>query len=224
MLRFVALFLVVINILDVPDPAAVVAVSGDANISRLSQAQRRKTFKATGATAFEQIANHNKKQARQDEQQAREDAPGVIEAQRAKAGFRYVEDVAPGLKLDMDLHSILHTSRSAVQSIQVIDSYFGRTLVTDGKTQSAAHDEFVYHESLVHPPLFWCALLEGGRDAAEGGGVDATGKGFEGGAPKSVFIGGGGELATAREVLRHNSVARVVMVDIDPMVIDVCKK
>ncbi|KAL3932845.1 MAG: hypothetical protein SGARI_003855 [Bacillariaceae sp.] len=45
-----------------------------------------------------------------------------------------------------------------------------------------------------------------------------------GGAPKSVFIGGGGELATAREVLRHKSVERCVMVDIDGKVIEVCKK
>jgi len=42
--------------------------------------------------------------------------------------------------------------------------------------------------------------------------------------PRSVFIGGGGELATAREVLRHKSVERVVMVDIDGAVIDLCKK
>ena len=100
-------------------------------------------------------------------------------------------------------------STSAVQSVQVIDSYFGRTLVTDGKTQSAEHDEFVYHESLVHPPLFWSAFLSGRLGTS---------------ARKSVFIGGGGELATAREVLRHNTVERVVMVDIDPEVIEVSKK
>ena len=41
---------------------------------------------------------------------------------------------------------------------------------------------------------------------------------------KRVFIGGGGELATAREVLRHSSVERVVMVDLDGKVVDVCKE
>ncbi|EED88302.1 spermidine synthase [Thalassiosira pseudonana CCMP1335] len=102
----------------------------------------------------------------------------------------------------MDLHTILHTAVSDFQEVQVIESYFGRTLVTDGKTQSAEHDEFVYHESLVHPALF-CG---------------------QGGAPKSVFIGGGGELATAREVLRHSTIERCVMVDIDPAVVNVCKK
>ncbi|KAL7536029.1 hypothetical protein ACHAWF_005342 [Thalassiosira exigua] len=110
----------------------------------------------------------------------------------------------------MDLHSLLHTSTSAVQSVQVLETYFGRTLVTDGKTQSAEHDEFVYHESLVHPALIWSAILSSRHDRSS--------------APKSVFIGGGGELATAREVLKHNTIERVVMVDIDSNVIEVSKK
>lgn len=135
----------------------------------------------------------------------------LILKERAKSAFRYCEDVAPGLQLDMSLHTIHHTATSDFQEVQVIDTYFGVTLVTDGKTQSSEHDEFVYHESLVHPPLFWSAIL-----SKEGGGGS--------GAPKSVFIGGGGELATAREVLKHNTVERLVMVDIDPMVVDVCKK
>lgn len=33
--------------------------------------------------------------------------------------------------------------------------------------------------------------------------------------PKSVYIAGGGEGATLREVLRHKSVEKVIMVDID---------
>ena len=41
---------------------------------------------------------------------------------------------------------------------------------------------------------------------------------------ETVFIGGGGELATAREVLRHKSVKRVVMVDLDAKVVEVCRK
>lgn len=61
----------------------------------------------------------------------------TIEDQRAKAGFHFREDIAPGLVLEMPLNSILHSSQSEFQQIDVIDSYFGRTLVTDGKTQSA---------------------------------------------------------------------------------------
>ena len=61
----------------------------------------------------------------------------TIEDQRAKAGFHFREDIAPGLVLEMPLHRILHSSQSEFQQVDVIDSYFGRTLVTDGKTQSA---------------------------------------------------------------------------------------
>merc|ERR1719223_2002292 len=41
---------------------------------------------------------------------------------------------------------------------------------------------------------------------------------------KNVYIGGGGEGSTAREVMRHKSVEKCVMVDIDEVVVDFCKK
>jgi len=44
------------------------------------------------------------------------------------------------------------------------------------------------------------------------------------GSPKNVFIGGGGEFATAREVLRHTSVEKCVMVDIDQVACEMCLK
>jgi thermospermine synthase len=127
----------------------------------------------------------------------------TIEDQRAKAGFCFREDIAPGLVLEMPLKRILHSSKSEFQQIDVIDSYFGTTLVTDGKTQSAEFDEFAYHETLVHPAILTY--------------IHRTGK-----VPKTVFIGGGGELATAREVLRHPGIEKVVMVDLDGVVVDVC--
>ena len=64
-------------------------------------------------------------------------------------------------------------------------------LLLDGKAQSAEADEFVYHELLVHMAM----LLHPN--------------------PRTVFIAGGGEGATAREALRHRSLEKVVMVDID---------
>lgn len=131
----------------------------------------------------------------------------AIEAERAKAGFYFSEECNPGVSIQMELHGILYKEHSLYQSIQVIDTYWGRTLVTDGKTQSAQHDEFIYHETLVHAPLLKSGLLHA-----------------HGEMPRTVFIGGGGELATAREVLRHKSVTRCVMVDLDEAVINVCKK
>uniref|UniRef100_A0ACD5YQI1 Uncharacterized protein n=1 Tax=Avena sativa TaxID=4498 RepID=A0ACD5YQI1_AVESA len=65
--------------------------------------------------------------------------------------------------------------------------------------QSTEVDEFIYHESLIHPPLLFHPD------------------------PKRVFIMGGGEGSAAREVLRHKTVERVVMCDIDEEVVEFCR-
>jgi spermidine synthase len=104
----------------------------------------------------------------------------------------------------MQLHAIsnvLYSGRTKFQSIEILRSpSFGKLLVLDSKIQSAEIDEFVYHEALVHP-----AMLAHPK-------------------PENIFIAGGGEGATLREVLRHPGVKKTVMVDIDPDVIDICRK
>jgi spermidine synthase len=104
----------------------------------------------------------------------------------------------------MQLHAIsnvLYSGRTKFQSIEILRSpSFGKLLVLDSKIQSAEIDEFVYHEALVHP-----AMLAHPR-------------------PENIFIAGGGEGATLREVLRHPDVKKAMMVDIDPDVIDICRK
>ena len=76
---------------------------------------------------------------------------------------------------------------------------FGRSLVLDGKTQSTESDEFIYHETLVHPAMLYHP------------------------GPKSVFIGGGGEGGTLREALAHRSVESVTMIDLDQEVVELCR-
>lgn len=113
----------------------------------------------------------------------------------------YTERVTRTFSTTTQLEYILYHEKSKFQEIAVMKTTdFGRTLTIDKRTQSAELDEFVYHESLVHPAMIAHAC------------------------PKSVFIGGGGEGATAREVLRHNTVERLVMVDLDDVVVEVCKK
>ncbi len=95
----------------------------------------------------------------------------------------------------------LVSTRTAFQDVLVADSpSFGRCLILDGEMQSAALDEHVYHEALVHPAM----VLHGN--------------------PKRVLILGGGEGATLREVLRYRSVREAVMVDIDGEVVAFCKQ
>ncbi len=130
----------------------------------------------------------------------------TIEDQREKARFQFEEAIYPDVVVTIDLKNILASDLSEFQKIEVIETSFGKTLVTDGKTQSTQMDERSYHETLVHP-----SMLKYAMSSSSSG-------------PRSVFIGGGGELATAREVLRHKSVERVLMVDLDEKVIEMCKE
>jgi len=104
----------------------------------------------------------------------------------------------------VQLHSIaetIYSGKTEFQSIEIIElGSFGKCLILDGKVQSSEADEFIYHEALVHPAMFTHPN------------------------PEKVFIAGGGEGATLREVLAHQSVKRVVMVDIDSEVIDICRR
>ncbi len=104
----------------------------------------------------------------------------------------------------MQLHSVeemIYTGQTKFQKIEIMRSgSFGKCLLLDGKIQSSEFDEFVYHEGLVHP-----ALIAHPN-------------------PETVFIAGGGEGATLREVLSHPTIKRAVMIDIDEDVISVSRK
>ena len=116
-------------------------------------------------------------------------------------GEWHYEYITPDLLQAERVVRVIHTGRTAYQSVTIQDTAcFGRTLVLDNKTQSTELDEFVYHEALVHP----CMISHAG--------------------PRQVFVAGGGEGATAREVLSHGSVDRVVMVDIDREVVELCRR
>jgi len=97
--------------------------------------------------------------------------------------------------------SFLFTGRTAFQEVAILDTHeYGKMLVIDGRTQSAEEDEYIYHEALVHP-----AMLTHPD-------------------PRRVLIIGGGEGASLREVLRYRGVERVVMVDIDRELVELCQK
>ncbi|OGR50629.1 MAG: hypothetical protein A2049_10950 [Elusimicrobia bacterium GWA2_62_23] len=107
-------------------------------------------------------------------------------------GRWFVEYFTPG-----ELHAhkaleVLETSNTAFQQATLLRTHtFGKVLVLDGETQSSQYDEAFYHESLVCP-----ALLAHPR-------------------PRRALILGGGEGATARELLNDRGMGQVVMADID---------
>ena len=95
--------------------------------------------------------------------------------------------------------------RSAFCEIVIGESpVYGKILFLDKELQSAEADEAIYHEHLVHPVM----------NAVIG----------HGGVPKRVLIVGGGEGATAREVLKWSVVEAVDWVDIDGGLVDLCRR
>jgi len=87
------------------------------------------------------------------------------------------------------------------QQVDLIESpIWKKMLFLDGALQSTTRDEVIYHNALVHPLMD--TLLE----------------------KKSILILGGGEGATAREILRWNGVEAVTMVDYDKELVNLMKE
>ena len=64
----------------------------------------------------------------------------AIEAQRAKMSFLFREDVAPGLRLEMDLNTIFFAGESDFQKIDVVETYFGKVSTSQlSSTQQHPH-------------------------------------------------------------------------------------
>jgi len=95
----------------------------------------------------------------------------------------------------------LHRARSPHQKIEVYDTYaYGRMLALDGRVMTTEGDEYVYHEMMAHVPLLTHP------------------------APRDVLVVGGGDGGLAREILRHEAVARVELVEIDAEVVEVSRR
>ncbi len=94
----------------------------------------------------------------------------------------------------------LHRETTPYQELVILETPgFGRVLVLDGAVQTTERDEFIYHEMIVHVPL------------------------FAHGAVRRVLIIGGGDGGVLREVLRH-PVDEAVIVEIDGAVVERCRE
>jgi spermidine synthase len=87
------------------------------------------------------------------------------------------------------------------QKIEIVDTYdYGRCLFSNGLIQSTELDEFIYHESLIHPALMLHPQ------------------------PKKTLVAGGGEGAPLREILKHPSIKKIIMVEIDQVMVRCAKQ
>ena len=91
--------------------------------------------------------------------------------------------------------------RTPFQQLELLESsQLGRTLRLDGRYMTSEADEFFYHEAMVHPAAMVHPF------------------------PERALILGGGDGGAAEEMLKHPSMQRVTIVDIDPDVVDVARR
>ncbi|ACJ75847.1 spermidine synthase [Thermosipho africanus Ob7] len=113
--------------------------------------------------------------------------------------FEYYTPGNCGIFMKMNKH--LYSAQSKYQRIDIFETdFFGRVFSLDGITMTTEKDDFFYHEMLVHVPMFMHPN------------------------PKKVLVIGGGDGGSVREVLKHKSVEKVIMCEIDEMVVEAAKK
>lgn len=96
---------------------------------------------------------------------------------------------------------MLFEQDSPFQKVQVFETEtLGRMLFNDGVAMLSERDESHYHDMITHVPLF----------------VHPN--------PRHVLVIGGGDGGTVRECLRHPSVEKVTLVEIDEVVINACRE
>ena len=107
------------------------------------------------------------------------------------------KDVKFSVRIDKQLYS----GKSDFQRIDVYDSdEFGKFFTLDGYIMITEKDEFIYHDMIVHVPM-------------------ATNPNIE-----NVLVIGAGDGGTVRELVRYKSIKKIDMVEIDRMVVDVCRE
>ena len=106
---------------------------------------------------------------------------------------RWVEETFhPHWRVRLEADEVLHEVKTEHQHLVIFENAtWGTVLMLDGVCQLTTSDEFVYHEMMAHVPLM--ALDK----------------------PKRVLVVGGGDGGVLREVLKHPSVEKATLCEID---------
>ena len=113
----------------------------------------------------------------------------------------FTEYQTPSLGITCKTKKTYHTEKTEYQEMALIETeQFGRMLVLDGTVQTTIADEYVYHEMITHVPLF-------------------THK-----KPKKALVIGGGDGGAIREIIKHPTIEKAVLVEIDGRVVEVSKQ
>lgn len=107
----------------------------------------------------------------------------------------------PDVKLSIRVDKQLYSGQSEFQRIDIFQSKeFGRFLTLDGYMMLTERDEFVYHEMITHVPMAVHPRV------------------------KRVLVIGAGDGGVVRELTKYEGIEQIDMVEIDELVVEVCKK
>ncbi len=113
----------------------------------------------------------------------------------------FSEQHTKNVKLSIKVDKQLFSAQSDFQRIDVFESEeFGRFLTLDGYMMLTEKDEFIYHEMITHIPMAVHPNV------------------------KKVLVIGAGDGGVVRELTRYDDIEHIDMVEIDEMVVEVCKK
>ena len=114
----------------------------------------------------------------------------------------YTEKHTPAAGITMKCRRTLFSQDSGIQRIDVIETEeFGRMLLLDGLVMTTERDEFFYHEMLVHPAV-----------------------NLSSSPPGEVLVIGGGDGGAVRELMKYPCIRKIVLCEIDPMVVEVSRQ
>lgn len=112
----------------------------------------------------------------------------------------FTEHHTPGVRFSIKVDRQLVSLQSEFQRIDVFESYeFGRILVLDGYLMITEKDEAFYHEMITHVAMATRPEI------------------------KKILVIGAGDGGTVRELTRYDHIEHIDMVEIDPLVVEVCK-
>ena len=123
------------------------------------------------------------------------------------AGLFYGGPAADRIERALYADPVVHASQSAYQRIVLTLRDGDLRLFLDGELQFSSRDEYRYHEALIQPAL---ALAQSRQPDPE--------------APLEVLVIGGGDGLGLRELLGQPGVGHVVLVDLDPAIVELARE
>lgn len=119
----------------------------------------------------------------------------------SKMEIWFTEKQTPHLHWSCRVNKTLYSEHTPYQRLDIFETeQFGRMMVLDGMVMLTEQDEFAYHELLTHVAMNTHPQAE------------------------QVLIVGGGDGGAVREILRHPTIKRVVLAEIDQAVIEAAKR